>query len=145
MPATMLGDDIEEYLALVRAFPLVHIRDDAHLDEALAVFGPLFEKAGRTPAEEAYVMALADLIETYEDATVEIPPISGVAMIRHLMAARGLTQNDLIPIFGTASIVSEVLNGKRGRRLTVEHIKRLAAFFHVTPATFIDALPTTNY
>lgn len=145
MPATMLGDDIEEYLALVRAFPLVHIRDDAHLDEALAVFSLLFEKAGRTPAEEAYVMALADLIETYEEATMEIPPVSGVAMVRHLMEARGLAQNDLIPIFGTASIVSEVLNGKRGRRLTVEHIKRLAAFFHVTPATFIDALPTTSY
>src|SRR5947209_4400382 len=93
VPATMTGDDIEEYLRLVRAFPLVHIRDDAHLDEALAVFGPLFEKPARTAAEEAYVMALADLIETYEDATVEIPPVSGLAMIRHLLEVRNLTQN----------------------------------------------------
>ncbi len=39
----------EEYLALVRAYPLEHIRDDAHLQSALAVFGPLFEKARRPP------------------------------------------------------------------------------------------------
>jgi hypothetical protein len=27
----LVGDATEEYLALVRAFPLVHIRDDNHL------------------------------------------------------------------------------------------------------------------
>ena len=33
----VLGADLEEYLALVRAFPLAHIRDDAHLDAAMVV------------------------------------------------------------------------------------------------------------
>ena len=136
-----LGDATEEYLALVRAFPLVHIRDDAHMDAAMAILWPLLEKPARSRAEDEYIAALTDLVETYEDATVDIPPVSGVAMVRHLMVERGLTQNDLVPIFGTASVVSEVLNEKRGRALTVEHIRRLAAFFHVSPAVFLDDVP----
>ncbi len=133
-----LGDATEEYLALVRAFPLVHIRDDAHMDAAMATLWPLLEKPAPSRAEEEYIAALTDLVETYEDATAPIPPVSGVAMVRHLMEERELTQNDLVPIFGTASVVSEVLNEKRGRILTVEHIKRLAAFFHVSPVVFLD-------
>lgn len=136
-----LGDATDEYLALVRAFPLVSIRDAAHLDAAIQVIDRLIDKPenDRSEAEEAYLGALTDLVETYEAAHVHIPPVSGVAMVRHLMEARDLTQNDLIPIFGTASIVSEVLNEKRRRKLTVDHIKKLAPFFHVSPATFIEA------
>jgi len=43
-----------------------------------------------------------------------------------------------VPIFGTKSIVSEVLNERRERKLTLEHVKKLAAYFHVSPAVFID-------
>jgi HTH-type transcriptional regulator / antitoxin HigA len=39
-----------------------------------------------------------------------------------------------VPIFKTESIVSDVLNGKR--KLTVQHIKELAQFFHISPAVF---------
>jgi len=133
-----LDGDIEGYLTLVRAFPLVHIRDDAHLDAALGVFGPLFEKETRTPAEDAYLGALTDIIETYEDATVYIPPTTGVDALRFLMEENGTTQAQLAPIFGTQSVVSEVLAGKNGRRFTVDQIKSLAAYYHVSPATFID-------
>ncbi len=52
-----------------------------------------------------------------------------------LMRASGLKQKDLVDIFGTPSIVSEVLKGKRN--LTVEHIRRLSERFHVTPELFI--------
>jgi HTH-type transcriptional regulator/antitoxin HigA len=55
-------------------------------------------------------------------------------MIRHLMEANDLRQKDLVDIFGTASIVSDVLNGKRD--LAKEHIRRLSARFHVSPAVF---------
>jgi HTH-type transcriptional regulator/antitoxin HigA len=133
-----LNGAIEEYVALVRAFPLVHIRDDAHLNAALAVFGPLFEKRPQTSAEQAYLAVLTDLIESYEDATVRIPSATGLDALRFLMDENGTTQAQLAPIFGSQSVVSEVLAGKKGRRLTVEQIKGLAAYYHVAPATFID-------
>jgi len=128
--------DIEEYLALVRTFPLVHIRDDAHLTEALAVFETLFEKREQSDAEKAYLAVLTDLIEAYENATVRIPDVSGARMVRHFMEDRGLRQLDLVPVLGSASIVSEVLSEKRP--LALSHIKKLAAYFGVSPAVFID-------
>jgi len=46
------GADLDEYLTLVRAFPLAHIRDDAHLDAAVAVIDRLLDKGDRSPAED---------------------------------------------------------------------------------------------
>ena len=55
---------------------------------------------------------------------------------RRLMEANDLKQKDLVDVFGTPSIVSEVLNGKRG--LTIEHIKKLSRRFHVSPEVFLQ-------
>lgn len=132
---------IDDYLEMVRAFPLEHIRDDAHLEAALSVFEPLFTKPDLTSAEEAYLGALTDLIETYEDARVTIPEVRGVAMLRHLMEANDLTQADLAPLFGSPSIISEVLAGKR--RLSLSHIERLSERFGLPADVFIDRTPTT--
>jgi HTH-type transcriptional regulator / antitoxin HigA len=128
--------DLEEYLALVRAFPLAHIRDDAHLDAAVAVIDRLLDKGDRSPAEEMYLDALTDLVETYEEAHVPIPVRSGVDALRFLMEANDLRQVDLVPVLGRKSLVSEVLSGKRPLALT--HIKKLADYFRVSPAVFID-------
>jgi antitoxin component HigA of HigAB toxin-antitoxin module len=131
MAAILDKTTAEEYLTLVRAFPLVSIRDEAHLSEALAVIDQLLE---RSTAEEEYLRALTDLVETYENAHVTIPTVSGVEALRFLMEEHGLTQADLAPLFGTRSIVSEVLAGKR--RLALSHIARLAERFGVPADVF---------
>ena len=131
----VLGDAIDEYVALVRAFPLVSIRDDGHLDEAVAVIHCLLDRTERTPAEEAYLGALTDLVETYEDAHVHIPATSGIDALHYLMEENGLTQADLVPQFGTRSIVSEVLAGKRP--LALSHIRRLAERFGLPAEVFM--------
>lgn len=133
------SDSIDAYLALVRAFPLVSIRDGAHLDRALEVIDRLVDKPERTDAEEAYLGALTDLVETYENAHVAFPPQTGVEALESLMEENGLKQRDLAPILGTQSIVSEVLSGKRA--LTATYIAKLAAYFHVSPAVFFDDVP----
>ena len=61
-------------------------------------------------------------------------PASPSEILRELMEANNLKQKDLVDVFGTPSIVSEVLNGKRG--LTIEHIKKLGRRFHVSPELF---------
>ena len=125
----------EQYLALVRAFPLVSIHNDAHLEEAVAVIDRLLDIPERSTAEEEYLQALTDLVEVYEDAHVVIPTVSGLDALRYLMEDNGLTQADLVPDFGTRSIVSEVLAGKRHLALT--HITRLAERFGVPADVFI--------
>lgn len=125
----------EQYLALVRAFPLVSIHNDDHLEEALAVIDRLLDIPKRSTAEEEYLQALTDLVEAYENAHVVIPPVSGVDALRYLMAENGLTQADLVPDFGTRSIVSEVLAGKR--HLALSHIARLSERFGVPADVFV--------
>ena len=61
-------------------------------------------------------------------------PPSTAELIRHLMDQHGLQQKDLADVFGTPSIVSEVLSGKR--ELTKDHIKRLSRRFHLSPELF---------
>ena len=48
--------------------------------------------------------------------------------------AHALGQKELVSVFGTSSIVSEVLSGKR--EMNKDHIKRLSARFHVSPELF---------
>ena len=115
--------------------PLVSIRDDIHLDAALAVIDGLLERPQRSPAEEEYLRALSDLVEVYENAHVEISPVSGVEVLRYLMEENGLTQASLAPLFGSPSIISEVLSGKR--RLTLAHIARLSERFGLPADVFI--------
>lgn len=126
----------EAYIALVRVFPLVSIRDEAHLAEALSIVDALIGKPERTLAEEAYLGTLTDLVETYERAHVVIPPTTGVDALRYLMDENRLSQADLVPIFGTASVISEVLAGKR--RLSLSHTTRLAAYFGLPADVFIS-------
>ena len=128
----------DEYLSLVCAFPLTSIRDDAHLKEALAAIDVMLDLPDRSEAQETYLSALTDLVETYETAHVVFPPRTGLDALRFLMESNELRQEDLVPIFGTKSIVSEVLTERRERKLTLEHVKKLAAYFHVSPAVFID-------
>jgi HTH-type transcriptional regulator/antitoxin HigA len=125
----------EQYLALVRAFPLISIHNDTHLAEALVVIDWLLDIPNRSDAEEEYLQALTDLVAAYEDAHVAVPPVSGIDALRYLMEENGLTQADMVPEFGTRSIVSEVLAGKR--RLALSHIARLAERFGLPADVFI--------
>jgi len=83
--------------------------------------------------------SLADLltllIEDFEEKHYALKPADPVTVIEELMAANGLKQKDLLDVFSTPSIVSEVLHGKR--QLTTEHIRRLSRRFHVSAEIFI--------
>jgi antitoxin component HigA of HigAB toxin-antitoxin module len=57
-----------------------------------------------------------------------------VDVLRTLMEAHDLLQKDLVPIFGSESIVSEILHKKRD--LNKAHIEKLSKRFAVSPAVF---------
>ena len=59
---------------------------------------------------------------------------TSVEVLRALMDANNLRQKDLVPIFSSESIVSEVLHKKRALNKT--HIEKLSKRFHVSPAVF---------
>lgn len=74
------------------------------------------------------------LIEDFEEKHYQLPRANPLGVLRFLMNQHGLKQRDLVDVFGTPSIVSEILNGKR--ELNKDHIKRLSARFRVSPELF---------
>jgi HTH-type transcriptional regulator/antitoxin HigA len=88
-----------------------------------------------TKAERDLYETLAVLIEDFEKKAYPSRSTSPIEAIRELMAANGLKQKDLVGVFETASVASEVLKGKRS--LTTEHIRRLGKRFKVSPALFL--------
>ena len=131
------GSSDTEYQRLVQDFPPRPIRTDSELVETEERIGGLIALPERTPAQEDYLDLLTYLVRLWEDERVEIPPLSGIELIRELCDERGVAQRELVPVFGTASIVSEVLAGKR--ELQRKHIEGLAQFFHVPPGAFFPA------
>ena len=93
------------------------------------------EEGGRLELEEKALLALLDqLVKAYDDQ-IELPQVSPSEMVKYLMEARGLRQVDLLEIFGSRSVVSDVISGKR--EPSKAHIRNLAEFFHVSPAVFL--------
>jgi HTH-type transcriptional regulator/antitoxin HigA len=87
-----------------------------------------------TRAEKELAELLTLLIEDFESKRYELPRAKPVEVLRFLMDQHSLKQKDLIGVFRTRSIVSEVLSGKR--KLNREHIERLSQRFHVSPDVF---------
>ena len=110
------------------------IASERQHEEYLAVLDKLATKDNPTTDEEKYAEVLLTLVEAYEDQHHSIPDSSPVEVLRALMDANNLRQKDLVSIFGTESIVSEVLHGKRD--LNKSHIQKLSKRFLLSPAVF---------
>ncbi len=85
-------------------------------------------------AERRMAELLTLLIEDFEEKHYALNAASPLEILNELMSANNLKQKNLLDVFGTPSIVSEVLRGKR--KLTTEHIRRLSRRFHVSPELF---------
>jgi HTH-type transcriptional regulator/antitoxin HigA len=127
----------DSYFGLVKEFPLVHIRDDRHLDEAAAMIDRLLQE-DLDEGGQAYLDALTDLVEVYEDRHYPIPDASEADVLRELLRANGLSQSALGREVGIAqSTISAVLAGYRS--LTRDQMTTLGRFFGVPASVFMPA------
>eukprot|EP00038_Savillea_parva_P030664 m.79374 g.79374 ORF g.79374 m.79374 type:complete len:399 (+) comp9287_c0_seq1:473-1669(+) len=74
-------------------------------------------------AESDELDLLAFLIEKYEEETFPIDSPDPIEAIKFRMEQQGLIKKDLVPYFGSASKVTEVLNGTRS--LSLNMIRKL--------------------
>jgi len=110
------------------------ITSEKQHEEYLSVLDELASKERPSGAESKYAEVLLTLIEAYEEENHAIPDAPPVEVLRALMEANDLRQKDLVPIFGSESIVSEILHKKR--ELNKSQIDKLSKRFHVSPALF---------
>jgi HTH-type transcriptional regulator / antitoxin HigA len=124
-----------EYASLLTSTLPSVIRSEAENERHIAMLEELDRKGSRMSAAERRMAELLTLlIEDFEERHYALQPSSPIDVLNELMLANNLKQKDLVDVFGTPSIASEVLNGKR--RLNAEHIRKLSRRFKVSPEIF---------
>jgi len=121
------------YVKLVAKTPPRIVRSEEQNEEYIKALYDLTNRK-MTKDEREFADVLTLLIEDFEEKNYALPKASPIDAILFLMDQHGLKQKDLSDVFGTASIVSEVINGKRD--LNKDHIARLSERFHVSPDLF---------
>lgn len=124
-----------EYSALLKKVPPKIIRNEKENEAYVEILYELDQRnKSLTQAEKELAELLTLLIENFEEKKYHLPRAKPLDVLRFLLEQNGMLQKDLTDVFGTPSIVSEVMSGKR--ELNKEHIKRLAERFHVSSEVF---------
>jgi HTH-type transcriptional regulator/antitoxin HigA len=122
---------------LVDSLPAI-IATEEENEKALAIVERIIDKGEGNISPEEYRLLdlLVRLIEDFEDTAYPMGNIAKPAdTLKSLMFDHDLKQKDLVDIFGSQGVVSEVLNGKRA--ISKTHAKRLAERFHLPADLFI--------
>ncbi|HSK73005.1 MAG TPA: hypothetical protein VK892_15000, partial [Pyrinomonadaceae bacterium] len=131
--------DVKKYgLLLMEALPSV-ISSEEELERMTEQIDRLMTKGirqdGLSLEEEKLLELMSVLIENYEDEHYPMPEVPPNEVLKFLMEENNLKQSDLLPIFGSSGIASEVVNGKRA--ISKAQAKKLAEFFKVSVELFI--------
>lgn len=124
-------------MLLADALPGI-IESDAEYERLEEIFDKLISKGEEkmSPEENRLFGLLANLLEEYEARTLApVPDLSPRELLSFLMRENNLKQSHMTEIFGTQSIVSEVLAGKR--EITKTQAKALAEKFAMKIEAFI--------
>lgn len=73
------------------------------------------------------VELLTKLVEDYEEEHYPIEDVPPNEILKMFLEDRGMKQKDLIPVFGSAGVVSEIMNGKRP--ITLKTAKKVTRIF----------------
>jgi HTH-type transcriptional regulator/antitoxin HigA len=128
----------KEYIQLLAATVPHVIHTEEENERCIAALESLNNRRKLTSEEKRIAELLTLLIEDFENKNYALPAASPLEVVHHLMDSNGLRQVDMIDVFGSASIASEVLNGKRD--LAKTHIERLSKRFNVSPALFFPQI-----
>lgn len=105
-------------------------REATAMLEAMAGF-PL------NPEQSDYLEAVAHFLDEHDRATERPLPAAGATeVLTHLLEEHDLTAADLSRLLGgSRNLGAMILRGDRN--LTLAHIRKLSAHFHVSPEVFI--------
>jgi HTH-type transcriptional regulator/antitoxin HigA len=118
---------------LAETLPRV-IQSDRENDRLIAEMERIDTLPHPTPEQKALSGLIALLVEEYE-RRYDLGHADPLEALKHLMDDRGIRQRDLVPVFGSSGVTSDVLNGKR--EISKQHARRLAEFFAVPASLFI--------
>lgn len=128
--------DPKKYAGLLaEALPII-IETEAQNDRLLKVVEDLMSKGENLAPEEVELLKLlGHLIQEFEQRFYKPEGATPREVLVELMASNNLKQADIVHIFGSKGITSEVVNGKR--EISKANAKALAEFFHISADVFL--------
>lgn len=132
------GQMPKDYAGLCRVHAPRVIRDRVDYDNTMEIVEAMVLHAAAFTADQRdYFELLTQLIEEHDAAEIKWPKLKPESLLKHLLAERNLTAADLSRVLGASrNLGAMILRGER--RLTLDHIHRLAKFFKVSPALFVN-------
>jgi HTH-type transcriptional regulator / antitoxin HigA len=128
-----------QFEALVRLMPPQAILDDIHYRNTLEMIDRLTRLERLSDGQSLYLETLVQLVQAFEEErhAIETSDLSGLDSLKHLMDETHMSGSDMARLLGVhPSMGSKILKGERC--LTLEHVRRLAEHFKVSPALFMD-------
>ena len=126
-----------DYIELIADFPPRPIACEAELIATQNRINDILDRRQLTQDDRDYLNVLGTLVYDYEQKHQPMPVLKGIKLLKALMVEDNIQEKDLVDIFSTESLLAEVLNGKR--EMTATQIQKLAEFFHLSPAAFLDS------
>lgn len=128
----------DDYLELIKRFPLAPIRDDGQLREAYKVIEELsiVDEDRLSDGQADYLEVLSDLTIKYEQTQhpMELSQMDSIDVLKYLLEENHLSASDLGRLLGNRELGSKVL--RRERSLSKAHILILSKRFKVQPSLF---------
>ena len=136
MPVIDAIDEKKYGRLLAKYLPAVIRSDDEH-DRLAELLMKLALSDARTAEEDRLIELLERLVDDYDERRTKgsLDVLHPLALLEHLMEEGGLKQVDLVDCFGSQSVVSAVMSGKR--QINNAHARRLAHRFGLPLAMFL--------
>ena len=136
MPVIDAIDEKKYGRLLAKYLPGV-IRSDGEHDRLAGLLMKLALSEERTAEEERLVELLERLVDDYDERRMKgrLEALEPLALVEHLMEEGGLRQVDLVDCFGSQSVVSAVMAGKRP--IDSEHARQQSRRFGLPLAMFL--------
>lgn len=129
--------DEKKYGRLLAKYAPGVIRSDEEHDRLAGLLMKLALAGEKTAEENRLIELLERLLDDYDERRTagELEALEPVALLQHLMEEGNLKQVDLVDCFGSQSVVSAVMSGKR--RINSEHARKLSGRFGLPFTMFL--------
>lgn|SRR5262245_46137793 len=128
--------DPEKYAGLLTETLPIMIENEKQNKRLLKVLKDLIDKGDDlSPEEIALMKLLGHLIQDFEQRYYKPESVSPREALIELMTMNNLRQIDVVHIFGSKGITSEVISGKR--EISKANAKALAKFFNTSTDLFL--------
>lgn len=128
---------VTAYQGLLQKYTPRLVRDEKQHRRMLRHIERLMKRPKLSAAENDLLELMIHLVGQYEESIDPTPDVAPERMLAHLIEAKAVSQSAVAKATGIPrSTISAVLAGRR--QISKANIAKLADYFHVSPAVFLD-------